>query len=222
MPENPKIENYLPKNQRNNLYIATKFYNKTMDLKQTISIEDFERKHFQIKLVEGIEDKAVLTHYLHNYKNGEKKHYQKDALKTLRQFIEYKQQEEELLIVAEDALQQLLFEVENVPFPTPENYTFKFIDLFAGIGGFRLALQNVGGKCVFTSEWNIDAKKTYKENFGEIPFGDITKERNKKTIFLINLMFCVLDFLVKHFQLQVTKKVLRIQEELCFLILNKL
>ena len=153
-----------------------------MSLKQTISIDDFGGKNFQIRLVEEVEDKAVLTHYLHNYRNGVKKHYKKDALNALEQFIEYKQLEEEISIVAEEALQQLLFEVENVPYPTPENYTFKFIDLFAGIGGFRLALQNVGGKCVFTSEWNNEAKKTYRENFGEIPFGDITKEINKNYI----------------------------------------
>jgi DNA (cytosine-5)-methyltransferase 1 len=153
-----------------------------MSLKQTISIDDFGGKAFQIRLIEGIEDKAVITHYLHNYKNGIKKHYEKDALSSLQNFVEYKQTEEEISIVAEDALQQLLFEVEKVPFPTPENYTFKFIDLFAGIGGFRLALQNVGGKCVFTSEWNNEAQKTYRENFGEIPFGDITKERNKNYI----------------------------------------
>jgi DNA (cytosine-5)-methyltransferase 1 len=153
-----------------------------MSLKQTISIDDFRDKNYQMRLIEEVEDKAVLTHYLHNYKNGVKKNYQEDALKTLGQFIEYKQQEEKLSIVAEDALQQLLFEVENVPYPTPQNYTFKFIDLFAGIGGFRLALQNVGGKCVYTSEWNNEAQKTYRENFGEIPFGDITKERNKNYI----------------------------------------
>ena len=153
-----------------------------MSLKQTISINEFDGKSYQIRLVEGIEDKAVLTHYLHNYRNGVKKHYEKDAISTLKNFVEYKQEETELPIVAEDALQQLLFEVENVPFPTPENYSFKFIDLFAGIGGFRLALQNVGGKCVFTSEWNNDAQKTYRENFGEVPFGDITKVRNKNYI----------------------------------------
>ncbi|MCX6196623.1 MAG: DNA cytosine methyltransferase [Flavobacteriia bacterium] len=56
------------------------------------------------------------------------------------------------------------------------------MDLFAGIGGFRLALQNVGGKCIYTSEWNNEAQKTYRENFGEVPFGDITKERNKNYI----------------------------------------
>lgn len=153
-----------------------------MSLKQTISINEFDGKSYQVKLVEGIEDKAVLTHYLHNYRNGVKNHYEKDAILTLKNFIEYKQEETELPIVEEDALQQLLFEVENVPFPTPENYNFKFIDLFAGIGGFRLALQNVGGKCVFTSEWETAAQKTYRENFGEIPFGDITKERVKNYI----------------------------------------
>ncbi len=153
-----------------------------MKLKQTISIDEFEGKNFQIRLVEGIEDKAVLTHYLHNYRNGVKKHYEKDAISTLNNFIDFKKINEEKNLVQEDTLRQLLFEVENVPFPTPKNYTFKFIDLFAGIGGFRLALQNVGGKCVFTSEWNVDAQKTYRENFGEVPFGDITKERNKAYI----------------------------------------
>ena len=55
------------------------------------------------------------------------------------------------------------------------NPLFKFIDLFAGIGGIRLAYQNLGGKSVFTSEIDNFAKKTYEANFGEVPFGDITK-----------------------------------------------
>mgnify|MGYP006182856575 CR=1 FL=1 len=153
-----------------------------MNVLEKISIEEFDCKNYQVKLVEGIEHKAVLTHYLHNYRNGVKKHYEKDAINTLKNFVEYKQEETEIPIVEEDALQQLLFEVENVPFPTPENYSFKFIDLFAGIGGFRLALQNLGGKCVFTSEWDENAKKTYRANFGETPFGDITKESTKSFI----------------------------------------
>jgi len=53
--------------------------------------------------------------------------------------------------------------------------TFKFIDLFAGIGGIRLGFESVGGKCVFSSEWDEQACKTYSENFGERPHGDITK-----------------------------------------------
>jgi len=52
---------------------------------------------------------------------------------------------------------------------------FKFIDLFAGIGGMRLAFEEVGGKCVFTSEWDKYAQKTYLGNFGDLPEGDITK-----------------------------------------------
>lgn len=154
-----------------------------MKMKETISIDEFDGKKFKIRFIEEEDNrKAVLTHYLHNYHNGAKKHYEKEAKEYLNQIVEYKNQEAELQLVNEVALQQLLFEVENVPFPTPKNYTFKFIDLFAGIGGFRLALQSLGGKCVFTSEWDENAKKTYRANFGETPFGDITKESTKKYI----------------------------------------
>lgn len=153
-----------------------------MSLKQAISIDNLGGNKIQKRLVEETEGKAVLTHYLHNYRNGVKSHYEKDALLTLKEFIEYRQNNVNDSILIEDALKQLLLEVGDVPFPTPENHSFKFIDLFAGIGGFRLALQNVGGKCVYTSEWNNGAKKTYRANFGEVPFGDITKEQNKNYI----------------------------------------
>ncbi|MBD2178878.1 DNA (cytosine-5-)-methyltransferase [Pseudanabaena sp. FACHB-1998] len=53
--------------------------------------------------------------------------------------------------------------------------SFVFADLFAGIGGFRLALESIGGKCVFSSEWDKYAQMTYKANFGDIPNGDITQ-----------------------------------------------
>ncbi len=52
---------------------------------------------------------------------------------------------------------------------------FKFIDLFAGIGGIRLGFEHVGGQCVFSSEWDEKAAETYEANFGERPAGDITK-----------------------------------------------
>jgi len=55
-----------------------------------------------------------------------------------------------------------------------KEYRFTFIDLFAGIGGFRIALESLGGKCVFSSEWNKYSAKTYEANFGERPAGDIT------------------------------------------------
>ncbi|WP_461631790.1 DNA (cytosine-5-)-methyltransferase [Labilibaculum euxinus] len=149
---------------------------------QAMSIDNLGRDKSQLKLVEEAENKAILTHYLHNYQNGVKKHYEKDALLTLNNYLECEQQSDNFPFLLENTLQQLLSEVENVPFPTPKNYKFKFIDLFAGIGGFRLALQNVGGKCIYTSEWNSNAKKTYRANFGEVPFGDITKEKNKNYI----------------------------------------
>lgn len=52
---------------------------------------------------------------------------------------------------------------------------FKFIDLFAGIGGMRLAYEHAGGQCMYSSEWNKYSQKTYFANFGELPDGDITK-----------------------------------------------
>lgn len=58
---------------------------------------------------------------------------------------------------------------------------YKFIDLFAGLGGFRLALESLGAKCVYSNEWDPHAQKVYAENFGHIPEGDITKV-DEKTI----------------------------------------
>jgi DNA (cytosine-5)-methyltransferase 1 len=153
--------------------------------KEKISIDEFDGKLFKIRLIEPNlvnHQKAVITHYLQNIDNGISKHFRVEAEQALNEFIIYKSEIDNTTWVAEAALQQLLFEVNNVPFSTPENYSFKFIDLFAGIGGFRLALQNVGGKCIFTSEWNTDAQKTYRDNFGEVPFGDITKELNRNYI----------------------------------------
>jgi DNA (cytosine-5)-methyltransferase 1 len=97
--------------------------------------------------------------------------------------LEYKYPDNEITtLAAEEALQYLIFQHNDLPFPAPKNPKFKFIDLFAGIGGFRLAFQNLNGKCVFTSEWDRYSKKTYQANFGEIPFGDITKPSTKSYI----------------------------------------
>lgn len=148
-----------------------------------ISIEEFDQKKFNLKCGEDDGNiKAVLTHYLHNYQNHAQEHFREEAQEYLKQIIEYKNEEENFNLISDVALQQLLFEIENVPFPTPENSTFDFIDLFAGIGGFRIALQNLGGNCVYTSEWNEGAKTTYQANFGKVPFGDITKEITKSYI----------------------------------------
>ena len=71
------------------------------------------------------------------------------------------------------ALQEKSWKVENNP-------DFTFIDLFAGIGGFRIALERLGGKCVFTSEIDNECMKTYFVNFGEYPEGDINDIDIKK------------------------------------------
>jgi DNA (cytosine-5)-methyltransferase 1 len=68
---------------------------------------------------------------------------------------------------------------EEPPFPAPENPKFTMIDLFAGIGGIRLAFQKQGGLSVFASEWDKHAVKTYRMNFGDEPEGDITQISNE-------------------------------------------
>lgn len=73
-------------------------------------------------------------------------------------------------------------QISNIPFPPPKTPKFTFIDLFAGIGGFRLACQSIGGKCVFSSEWDLNAQKTYYANFGDVPYGDITLTETKSYI----------------------------------------
>lgn len=64
---------------------------------------------------------------------------------------------------------------DSVPFRQKGAGAFDFIDLFAGIGGIRLGFQDIGGRCVFSSEWDKFSKKTYAANFGEVPDGDITQ-----------------------------------------------
>lgn len=156
-----------------------------MRLKECISFENLDDKKFKITLLEqaSTETEAAFTHYLHNHNNGISQFYKDDAVEYIKSYVKYQYPEESFTdMAAEEALQYLLFGQEDVPFPAPDKPKFKFIDLFAGIGGFRLALQNLGGKCVFTSEWDKYSKQTYRANFGELPFGDITKPLTKKYI----------------------------------------
>ncbi|GAC1427705.1 MAG: DNA (cytosine-5-)-methyltransferase [Flavisolibacter sp.] len=113
---------------------------------------------------------AHLTHYWQNHKNGVSQYFKANAKEDLQ---------EEILSIVEESEQLYIPLKFDVPFPPISKPKFKFIDLFAGIGGIRLAYQNLGGKCVFTSEWNNFAKKTYEANFGEMPFGDITQISEK-------------------------------------------
>jgi DNA (cytosine-5)-methyltransferase 1 len=74
----------------------------------------------------------------------------------------------------EQAKMPLLFPATTpVQTPAPARLPFKFVDLFAGIGGFRIALERLGGECVYSCEWDRYSQKTYRSWFGEVPHGDI-------------------------------------------------
>ena len=73
-------------------------------------------------------------------------------------------------------LKTLLSFANNAPYSAEvANPEFTFIDLFAGIGGIRMPFQELGGKCVFSSERDTFSQKTYRVNFGEVPSGDIAQ-----------------------------------------------
>lgn len=123
---------------------------------------------------------AAFTHYLHNSKNGVSKSFEKDAINfVIESFksVEWKLNRKE----ATDTLKKWI-KLNSFETNKPRKSEFKFIDLFAGIGGIRLAAQQSGGHCVFSSEYDEYAQKTYYKNFGEIPFGDIKNEDVKKYI----------------------------------------
>lgn len=121
---------------------------------------------------------AVISHYLRTKKRKLKKPAIQYSSELLSGYLNGELNNK----TAEEALQYLIKFEEEVLFPTPANPKFTFIDLFAGIGGFRIAMQRNQGECVFSSEWDKMAQRTYYANFGEIPFGDITKEDTKKWI----------------------------------------
>ncbi len=129
---------------------------------------------------------AVLSHFLHNHRRELAKEEQSEIIEAVRAFLsrkEIRQQtevdgmsDEEVLMVAEDPAQYSLFtDFYDVPFPAPANPKFTFIDLFAGIGGIRIPFDELGYHCLFSSEWDVKACRTYFANFGTVPFGDITK-----------------------------------------------
>jgi len=126
---------------------------------------------------------AVVSHYLHNRHHREEKYYKKTAKGLLEDFGKALREEQAGAEAAEAGIEYSFFpELFQVPFLPHEKTKFTFIDLFAGIGGFRMAMQDLGGRCVFSSEWDAQAQRTYMLNYGEVPFGDITKEETKQFI----------------------------------------
>ena len=107
---------------------------------------------------------AAITHWLHN-RDFSFKFRTDDLINSWNDCLET------FCIVKNINENELL---ANIRFFDDRNI-FDFVDLFAGIGGFHLALQAVGGRCVFSSEWDKSAKETYFKNYGKVPFGDINQ-----------------------------------------------
>jgi len=136
----------------NEAYDALKFYSEFTGMGSQLPYDD---------------ESAVITHWLHRVSDrpvvgGSR------VSKEWREFLKLYASQRNFCGSKEARVSFKLF-----PFPPPRKPKFKFIDIFAGIGGFRLGLQALGGKCVFSCEKDARARRTYFENFGEIPFNDI-------------------------------------------------
>lgn len=132
------------------------------------------KKQLKIEIDRKTDDRlAILTHYFQTANSEAGTYYERQAKEY---FLELNAESDK---THESDFQYYMPIKWDIPFPSPKNPKFTFIDLFAGIGGIRLAYQNLGGKCVFSSEWNNPARVTYDANFGEVPFGDITKISEK-------------------------------------------
>jgi DNA (cytosine-5)-methyltransferase 1 len=105
---------------------------------------------------------AYITHYLHSKGTEHSRYFIKQAFEYLGEIGLEPRDIRKIRQVAWD-----------IPFPPPARPRFSFIDLFCGIGGFRLSFQTLGGKCVFSSDIDYHAKRTYEYNFGEVPFDNI-------------------------------------------------
>ena len=130
---------------------------------------------------------AILSHYLHNPSFNLSDDNKIALMASILNFLdsksivtsskknEYNIDESFLATLNEPEQLSLFSDFFKVPFPNPMSAKFTFIDLFAGIGGIRLPFSELGYKCVFSSEWDKYAQKTYLSNFGEMPFGDICR-----------------------------------------------
>lgn len=132
---------------------------------------------------------AIASHYLQNEGTEFDETYRVKGQHFIQFWLNWvrdNQKESNLehsLVADHSALETYIFkDIYDPPFKAVKDPHFTFIDLFAGIGGFRMALQNLGGKCVFSSEWDAQAQRTYYANYGEYPFGDITLESTKQYI----------------------------------------
>ncbi len=150
---------------------------------KSLSIYDKNSLDEHGELIHFSDQMAIATHFLHLHDTKFAHTYSERGQQYIRLWTSPKSDDEPDVLCELDASQYYLFkDVFDVPFPAPNKPHFTFIDLFAGIGGFRIAMQNLGGECVYSSEWDAQAQKTYFANYGDVPFGDITTEHTKSFI----------------------------------------
>lgn len=130
-------------------------------------------------------DMAIITHYLQNKDIPAGQQLEAEALRLMTEY--YRATHTELAPdapVDQEAAENLFAAIFEAPVYQHfrNNHAFTFVDLFAGIGGFRIALEQLGGRCVYASEFDSSAQKSYGMNHGVIPFGDITLQANKDRI----------------------------------------
>lgn len=123
-----------------------------------------------------LEEAALITHYIQQDESTVNPVISEKAEEILVDWAKC------LKVDVSDLKKDLLKDIESKTYHKATTENFTFIDLFAGIGGFRLAMQAFGGKCVFSSEFNPKAQTTYYHNYGEVPFGDITFPETKDMI----------------------------------------
>lgn len=125
---------------------------------------------------------AIVSHYLQLKNRPEGVLYKKNAEQILNEWSSWMDEDMTDAVAHGDMVSEppvfqlnLFHDLLNAPFHDSACPKFTFVDLFAGIGGIRIPFTELGGKCVFSSEWDKAAQISYSYNFGEVPFGDITK-----------------------------------------------
>lgn len=149
-------------------------------MRQWLKNHDIETKGYDYNA-----DMAIITHYLQNKDYPEGGLYRHEAMPLMDRYYKATHTAlEDDEIVEQDIIEDLFSEMFNTPVYRQHraNNAFTFVDLFAGIGGFRIALEQLGGRCVYASEFDKSAQKTYGMNHGVVPFGDITLQENKNRI----------------------------------------
>lgn len=149
-------------------------------MRQFLKVHGIDTKDYNYN-----DDIALITHYLQNKDMPEEAYFAEKAIPLLERYYRATHTDLNLDTPVDIDMAEALFAAMGespVQNHFRDNNAFTFVDLFAGIGGFRIALEQLGGRCVYASEFDISAQKSYGMNHGVIPFGDITLQENKDII----------------------------------------